>query len=121
MNYQGGERKTFYGTFPFEAHGVTFGNSGQWMTTDQLGPLVEGRDEASRAARGPARPAAEIREAFLRATSATSGWAASAARLPYFFPAVLAAAGLPGARPARPRGLAGAWRRWPSRASSTSG
>jgi hypothetical protein len=67
VNYQGGERKTFYGTFPFEAHGVTFGNSGQWMTTDHLGPLVEGEDDAKVTRRtGPARPPGEIGASFVR-------------------------------------------------------
>jgi hypothetical protein len=69
LNYQGGERKTFYGYFPDEltpdGKKVTFGNSGQWMTTDQLGPLVEGRDEATRRT-GPARAAGEIRASFVR-------------------------------------------------------
>ncbi len=88
MNYQGGERKTFYGTFPLEAHGVTFGNSGHWMTTDQLGPLVEGRDEASRRT-GPARPASEYREAFWR--NLGYFWVGRfGGALPYFAPAVLA-------------------------------
>ena len=88
MNYQGGERKTFYGTLPFEAHGVTFGNSGQWMTTDQLGPLVEGRDEATRRT-GPARPASEYRQAFLR--NLGYFWVGRfAGALPYYAPAVLA-------------------------------
>jgi hypothetical protein len=67
FNYQGGERKTFYGTLPFEAHGVTFGNSGQWMTTDHLGPLVEGEDEAKVSRRtGPLRTPGEIRDSFAR-------------------------------------------------------
>jgi hypothetical protein len=88
MNYQGGERKTFYGTLPFEAHGVTFGNSGQWMTTDQLGPLVEGRDEATRRS-GPARAATEFRAAFLR--NLGYFWVGRfGGALPYFAPAVLA-------------------------------
>jgi len=67
LNYQGGERKTFYGVFPYETHGVTFGNSGEWMTTDRLGPLVEGKDEAALSRRtGPLRPAEEIRRSFIR-------------------------------------------------------
>ena len=69
LNYQGGERKTFYGLFPEEvgADGqkVTFGNSGFWMTTDQLGPPVEGEDAAS-ARTGPPRPEREIEVSFLR-------------------------------------------------------
>ena len=69
MNYQGGERKTFYGLFPEEVapdgRKVTFGNSGFWMTTDQLGPAVEGRDAAT-ARTGPPRPPREIQASFLR-------------------------------------------------------
>jgi hypothetical protein len=71
LNYQGGERKTFYGLFPFEARPdgtkVTFGNSGIWMTTDHLGPLVEGRDEEKETRRtGPLRPPEEMRASFVR-------------------------------------------------------
>jgi hypothetical protein len=64
LNYQGGERKTFYNRFPLEAHDVTFDNTGFWMTTDQVGPLVAGKDEAS-AKTGPARAAEELRESLL--------------------------------------------------------
>jgi hypothetical protein len=71
-NYQGGaERKTFYGTFPFEwddgaQRETTFGNSGIWMSTNQLGPRVEGRDEVA-ASQGaePPRSGREIRDSFL--------------------------------------------------------
>jgi hypothetical protein len=43
FNYQGGERKAFHGVaFPFEGR-VTFGNSGEWMTTNQLGPKIAGQ------------------------------------------------------------------------------
>jgi hypothetical protein len=92
LNYQGGERKTFYGHFPFErderGKDVTFGNSGQWMTTDQLGPLVEGRDEATRRT-GPARTAAEFRAARLR--NLAYFWVGRfGGALPYFAPAVFA-------------------------------
>jgi hypothetical protein len=64
LNYQGGERKTFYNHFPLEAHDVTFDNTGIWMTTNQVGPLVEGKDEAS-ARTGPARGAGELRVSLL--------------------------------------------------------
>jgi hypothetical protein len=40
-NYQGGERKTFYGQFPYEAPGLTFDTTGFWMTTGQLGPPIK--------------------------------------------------------------------------------
>ena len=66
-NYQGGrERKTFYGKFPLEARGVTFGNSGIWMTTNQLGPRIEGRDEATKAQGAePPRAPSEIWLSFV--------------------------------------------------------
>ena len=70
-NYQGGrERKTFYGHFPFEmkdGNEVTFGNSGIWMSTNQLGPRVEGRDEAPPAQGAePPRSRQELRASFVR-------------------------------------------------------
>jgi len=65
MNYQGGERKTFYEGYPFDAKGTTFESAGAWMTTDHLGPLVEGRDEAKASRRtGPLRDPAEVGESF---------------------------------------------------------
>jgi glycosyl transferase family 87 len=90
MNYQGGERKTFYGVLPFEAHGVTFGNSGQWMRTDTLGPLVQGEDkEPQPRGTAPARPRAEIRASFLR--NLGYFWIGRfGGALPYYAPAVLA-------------------------------
>lgn len=93
INYQGGERKTFYGRFPFERDGereITFGNSGFWMTTDSLGPLVEGRDEALQSRRtGPLRPREEIRVSFLR--NLGYFWVGRfGGAIPYFFPSVCA-------------------------------
>ncbi len=65
LNYQGGERKTFYDRYPFDP-GVTFDSAGVWMTTDHLGPLVEGRDDDEDTARvAPPRPAEELRRSFL--------------------------------------------------------
>ena len=64
VNYQGGERKTFSNRFPLEAHDLDFDNTGFWMTTNQYGPLVEGRDDATTKT-GPARAAEEIPESFL--------------------------------------------------------
>jgi len=92
INYQGGERKTFYGRFPFDASGATFDDSGVWMTTNQLGPLVAGRDEEKvTVASGPARAAAEIRESF--AWNLGYFWAGRfGGAFAYFFPAVLALA-----------------------------
>jgi hypothetical protein len=92
LNYQGGERKTFYGRFPFDASGASFDDSGSWMTTNQLGPLVEGKDEGLVSPRtGPARDPREILESF--------GWNLAyfwigrfGGALPYFFPAVTALA-----------------------------
>jgi hypothetical protein len=64
-NYQGGrERKTFYGVLPFEDHATTFGNSGIWMSTNQVGPSVEGEAPRSRGAE-PGRSREEIRVSFL--------------------------------------------------------
>jgi len=91
VNYQGGERKTFLGpVFPNEARDVTFGNSGFWMTTNEVGPLVEGRDE-DKVARGSGPPLAveELRGAFF----ANLGyfWVGRyAGALPYYAPVVLA-------------------------------
>ncbi len=92
LNYQGGERKTFYGRFPFDAAGSTFDDSGAWMTTNQLGPLVAGRDAEKVTARsGPVRNPAEIRESF--AWNLGYFWAGRfGGALAYFFPAMLALA-----------------------------
>jgi hypothetical protein len=98
-NYQGGaERKTFYGkTFPFEwdvarQREMTFGNSGIWMSTNQLGPRVEGRDEVA-ASQGaePPRAAREIRDSWLR--NLGYFWIGRyGGALPYFLPFVVALA-----------------------------
>ncbi len=64
LNYQGGERKTFYDRYPFD-EGVTFDSAGVWMTTDHIGPLVAGRDEDKRTSRiAPPRSRAELRQSF---------------------------------------------------------
>jgi hypothetical protein len=96
LNYQGGERKTFYGTFPFEVEAstgkvVTFGNSGIWMTTDHLGALVEGQDEDKASSRtGPLRKPEEMRASFLR--NLGYFWVGRfAGALAYFLPALVAA------------------------------
>jgi Glycosyltransferase family 87 len=94
INYQGGERKTFYGRFPEEAAAdgqrVTFGNSGFWMTTDQLGPIVEGDAAAAVSARtGPARSRREIEVSFLR--NLYYFWIGRfGGALPYYLPALVA-------------------------------
>jgi hypothetical protein len=97
-NYQGGaERKTFYGTFPFEwdaerQRETTFGNSGIWMSTNQLGPRVEGRDEVA-ASQGaePPRSGREIRDSFF--WNLAYFWVGRfGGALPYFAPFVLALA-----------------------------
>lgn len=87
-NYQGGERKTFYGSFPFDPPHVTFGNSGIWMTTEHLGPVLPAAGtEAHARARGVIeRPPAEIREAFVR--NLAYFWIGRfAGAVPYFLPA----------------------------------
>jgi len=96
-NYQGGrERKTFYDSFPGELsvagglpHLVTFGNSGIWMSTNELGPRVEASD-APPVPRGgePPRAAYEIRQSFL--WNLGYFWVGRfGGALAYFFPAVL--------------------------------
>jgi hypothetical protein len=92
LNYQGGERKTFYGRFPLDATGATFDDSGTWMVTNQVGPLVAGRDEEKVTVQtGPARNPAEIRESF--AWNLGYYWIGRfGGAIPYFFPAVLALA-----------------------------
>lgn len=90
MNYQGGERKTFYTRFPLEAAGVDFDNSGFWMTTDYVGPLVEGKDDEKYVGRtAPPRPRQEIADSFLR--NLGYFWVGRfGGALPYFFPSVFA-------------------------------
>jgi hypothetical protein len=94
LNYQGGERKTFYGRFPEEAAAdgqrITFGNSGFWMTTDQLGPAIEGEDPAAASARtGPPRSSHEIEVSVLR--NLYYFWVGRfGGALAYFLPAVVA-------------------------------
>ena len=44
LNYQGGDRKTFYGTFPYDEGGATFDSAGVKLATDSLAPVgAEGR------------------------------------------------------------------------------
>jgi hypothetical protein len=65
LNYQGGERKTFYDRYPGDP-GVGFDDAGVWMTTSHLGPLIAGRDEDSRSERvAPPRTLAELRQSFV--------------------------------------------------------
>lgn len=90
-NYQGGrERKTFHGKFPFDQAGHTFGAIGTWMTTNQVGPLVEGRDDALETRQtGPLRAPGEIRASFFR--NLAYFWIGRfGGAVPYFFPVVLA-------------------------------
>ena len=90
LNYQGGERKTFYGRFPFDATGASFDDSGIWMTTNQVGPLVAGRDEEKvTAASGPARDAGEFRESLLL-NLGYFWFGRFGGVLAYFFPALVA-------------------------------
>ena len=65
LNYQGGERKTFYDRYPFDP-GVSFDSAGVWMTTDHVGPLVAGRDDDEQSDRvAPPRAPEELRRSFL--------------------------------------------------------
>jgi hypothetical protein len=90
-NYQGGERKTFYDRFPYEAPGVTFDTAGIWMTTDHVGPLVAGRDDEKQSARvAPVRSAEELGQSYL--WNLGYFWVGRfGGALPYFCPLVLAA------------------------------
>jgi hypothetical protein len=90
LNYQGGERKTFYDRYPFDP-GVSFDSAGVWMTTDHLGPLVVGLDEDKQTARvAPPRTAEELRRSFL--LNLGYFWVGRfGGALPYF-PGVVAAA-----------------------------
>lgn len=91
-NYQGGrERKTFYGRFPFEAHGVTFGNSGIWMSTNQVGPSVQGGNVDPTRGAEPPRSAEEFRLSYLY--NLGYFWIGRfGGVLPYFFPVAAALA-----------------------------
>jgi hypothetical protein len=91
LNYQGGERKTFYDRFPFDAGGATFDDSGFWMATNQLGPLVAGRDDSQVSDQsGPARTRSEFREAFV--LNLGYFWVGRfGGVLAYFLPALVAA------------------------------
>jgi hypothetical protein len=90
MNYQGGERKTFYGRFPFDERGTTFDGAGTWMTTSHIGPLVGVADDAGASERtGPARARVEIWESL--AWNLLYVWVGRfGGALPYFGPAVVA-------------------------------
>ncbi len=50
LNYQGGDRKTFYGTFPYDEGGTTFDSAGISLATDSLTPA--GARRSSRIACG---------------------------------------------------------------------
>lgn len=91
VNYQGGERKTFYDAYPFESPQVTFDSAGIWMTTEHLGPLVAGRDEDKQSARiAPARPPEELWQSY--AWNLGYFWIGRfGGAVPYFLPGVLAA------------------------------
>lgn len=92
LNYQGGERKTFYGNFPFERKGdrdYTFGNTGITMSTNTVGPKVEGQDAPERGAEPP-RSGAELRASYLR--SLWTFWIGRfGGAAPYFLACVAAA------------------------------
>ncbi len=76
FNYQGGDRKTFYANFPFDASGTTFGARGGGMATDASN-LLE-----------PLSP----RETVARFTQNTEYFLLGRhfGLLPYFFPAIVA-------------------------------
>jgi hypothetical protein len=103
VNYQGGERKTFYDEFPLQGPEVTFGNSGILMTTNRLGPGVEGDETERRRGEGPPRAAGEIEASFLR--NLGYFWVGRfGGVLPYFLPVAVALAVFLAAGPRDSRG-----------------
>jgi hypothetical protein len=103
-NYQGGERKTFYSCFPFESPRVTFGNCGFWMTTEHIGPPVQGELEGGAHRGAIARSTAEIHDSFLR--NLGYFWIGRfGGAVPYFFPVVLVVAFYLVLGPREPAGL----------------
>lgn len=103
-NYQGGrERKTFYGVLPFEDQKTTFGNSGIWMGTDQVGPSVEGEEKPPTRGAEPGRSAAELSVSFLH--NLGYFWIGRfGGVVPYFFPAAVAVLLFLGLGPREPAG-----------------
>jgi hypothetical protein len=91
-NYQGGERKTFYGCFPLERHGDTFEKCGIWMSTNQVGPQAAGIPDAPPGvASEPARNPAELRLSFR--WNLLYFWIGRfGGAIPYFLPVVVALA-----------------------------
>jgi hypothetical protein len=92
LNYQGGERKTFYDRYPFDGE-TTFDSAGVWMTTDQVGPLVAGRDDHHQPDRvAPPRTRDELRRSF--ALNLGYFWVGRFAGAAVYFPGFVAAASL---------------------------
>jgi hypothetical protein len=89
-NYQGGERKTFYGAFPFERHGDTWESCGIWMSTNQVGPQAQGiQDAPPGVASEPPRNPVELRISFIR--NLWYFWVGRfGGAIPYFLPVVVA-------------------------------
>jgi hypothetical protein len=90
-NYQGGERKTFYGQFPYEAPGLTFDTTGFWMTTEQLGPPIKGTSAEEAGHNAIPRRSLELWHSFgLNVYYFWFGRFGGA--IPYFLPVVVAVA-----------------------------
>ena len=108
--------------YPFDP-GVTFDSAGVWMTTDHVGPLVAGRDDAKHTERvAPPRPPEELRRSFV--LNLGYFWIGRFGGAVAYFPGVVLAGARPPRRRAPPRGRAGwrsspSWRRgWPTSSSS---
>jgi hypothetical protein len=84
LNYQGGERKTFYGKFPFDAPDASFDTRGIAFATDRLD-----QEEVSGSTGLVERFADNVRYFFV---------GRHAGLVPYYFPAVVAIAAFLGAR-----------------------
>ena len=120
-NYQGGDRKTFYGRYPYEAPGVGFDECGIWMATEHVGPLVEGRNEADQTVKtGPVRGAEELRRSFV-ANLGYFWWGRFGGVVPYFLPVALGVLGFLLLGPRSTRGWLALCCAWSCRGSSTSG
>ena len=122
LNYQGGERKTFYGDFPFERKGdrdYTFGNTGITMSTNTVGPKVEGQDAPERGAEPPPIGSGAARVLPAQPVDVLDR---PLRRRPPVLPRRRGRhRAVPGGRPARPLRPGWPWSRWRCRTSSTSG
>jgi hypothetical protein len=90
-NYQGGERKTFYQRFPYEAPEHTFDTTGFWMTTERVGPPT--KDAAAAPSERNAIPRASLELWHSFGLNLYYFWFGRfGGAIPYFLPVVVAGA-----------------------------